>query len=84
MQSMHITTNVVSLNSIQCGVLDTTLYLKFVSDFRQVGGFLQILFHFLIGEVDFLACVVLLTHHINISIGIVLWPKDNQCRQDGP
>ena len=47
MQSVPITTKVVSSNPSQRGVLDATLCdIKFVSDLQQVGGFLQVLlFH---------------------------------------
>ena len=44
MQSMHITTNVVSLNPTQCEVCSVQHYLiKFVSDLWHVGGFLLVL-----------------------------------------
>ena len=44
MQSVPITTNVVSSNPLRRGVLDTTLSdIKFVNDLRQVSGFLWVL-----------------------------------------
>jgi len=44
MQSMTITTKVVISNPIQCEVYSIQHYvIKFVSDLRQVGGFLQVL-----------------------------------------
>ena len=44
MQSMHITTNVVSSNPAQGDVYSIQHYvIKFVSDLRQVGGFLRLL-----------------------------------------
>ena len=43
-QSVHITTNVVSSNSSHDGVYSIQHYvIKFVSDLRQVGGFLPVL-----------------------------------------
>jgi hypothetical protein len=42
-QSVHITTEVVSTNPADGGVLDTTYVIKFVSDLPQVGGFLRVL-----------------------------------------
>ena len=38
MQSVHITTKVVSSNPLGRGVLDTTLCDKVFSDLRRVGG----------------------------------------------
>jgi hypothetical protein len=44
MQSLSITTNVVSSNHIHGEVYSIQHYvIKFVSDWRQVGGFLQVL-----------------------------------------
>ena len=44
MQSMHITTNVVSSNPAQGDVYSIQHYvIKFVSDLRQVSGFLRVL-----------------------------------------
>ena len=43
-QSEPITTKVVSSNSVQCEVYSIQHYvIKFVSDLRQVGGFLRVL-----------------------------------------
>ena len=43
MQSVSITTNVVSLNPVHCDVYSIQLYvIKFVSDLRQVSGFLWV------------------------------------------
>ena len=44
MQSVPITTNVVSSNPTDCEVYSIQPYLiKFISDFRQVSGFLRVL-----------------------------------------
>ena len=44
MKSVPITTNVVSLNPVHGAVYSIQHYvIKFVSDLRQVGGFLQVL-----------------------------------------
>ena len=44
MQLVHITTNVVISNPAHCEVYSIQHYvIKFVSDLRQVGGFLQVL-----------------------------------------
>ena len=44
MQSVHITTNVVSSNPVYGEVYSTQHYvIKFVSDLRQVSGFLRVL-----------------------------------------
>jgi len=44
MQSVPITTNVVSSNSVHGGVYSIQHYvMKFVSDLRQVDGFLRVL-----------------------------------------
>jgi hypothetical protein len=43
-QSVPITTKVLSSNSVQCEVYSIQHYvIKFVSDLRQVGGFLRVL-----------------------------------------
>ena len=43
-QSVHVTTKVVSSNPIQCEVYSIQHYvIKIVSDLQQVGGFLRIL-----------------------------------------
>ena len=44
MQSVPITTKVVSLNPVHCEVYWIKLYvIKFVSDLREDGGFLRVL-----------------------------------------
>jgi len=44
MQSVHITTNIVSLNPLHGEVYSIQHYvIKFVSDLQQVGGFLRVL-----------------------------------------
>jgi len=42
-QSVLITTNVVSLNSVHGEVYSIHYVIKFVNDLRQVGGFLRVL-----------------------------------------
>jgi hypothetical protein len=43
-QSVHIITKVASSNPVQCAVYSIQHYvIKFVSDLRQVGGFLRVL-----------------------------------------
>jgi hypothetical protein len=43
-QSVPITTNIVSLNPVHCKVYSIQHYvIKFVSNLRQVGGFLRVL-----------------------------------------
>jgi hypothetical protein len=42
-QLVHITTKVVSSNSVYGEVYSMQIYIKFVSDFRQVDGFLLVL-----------------------------------------
>jgi hypothetical protein len=43
MQSVPITTNVMSLNTARAAILDAILCDKGVSDFRQVADFLRVL-----------------------------------------
>jgi hypothetical protein len=43
MESVHITTKVVSLNPVHCEMYSIPHYvIKFVSDLRQVGDFLRV------------------------------------------
>ena len=66
-QSVHITTKVVSSNPVH-GEIDTIQYvIKFVSDLRQVGGFLRILrFHSTIKADHHDITVIVLEVAINI------------------
>jgi hypothetical protein len=43
MQSVHITTELVNLNTAQGAVFDTTLCDKIIGEFGQVGGFISVL-----------------------------------------